>query len=264
MSAMFLKFFMTLLLLFSARVAAEIVEIAKMEQALPFIDKDTLVLFDIDNTIMETAQTLGSNQWFEHRVGWYKEQGLDPSVALERALHEWMAIQHITEVQLVESDTADFIRELQSKGVVLMGLTTRGLGLSTCTIHQLHRLSVDLSATAPSHEEMHFLNEGEGVLYRAGILFTSGTQKGDAVCGFFDRLAFSPKKILFINDKHSHLRAVEMVVEKRDIPFMGLRYSFLDDKVRTFRKEIADAQFAQFGRILSDSDAEFALAAGER
>lgn len=227
-----------------------------MRQAAPYIDKDTLVIFDIDNTIMETKQTLGSNQWFEYRIGVYKSKGMNEFDALENALHEWMAAQHITEVKLVEPCISDFIKDLQEKNITIIGLTTRGLGLSTCTFHQLQRLSVDLSKTSPSQKEIHFINGKEGVLFRKGILFTAGTQKGKALDTLLSQIGFHPKKILFINDKRKHLEAVEIVYEDSNTVFTGLRYGYLDEKVKNFAPEIADLQFSQFGQIISDAKAK--------
>jgi len=244
-----------LFLLCSIGLHAEIIEIKTMQEIHPFVGKESLIIFDIDNTIMETQQTLGSNQWFEHRFASLQKQKLSVSEALEKALHEWSSIQNVTEVKLVEPNTAAIIRDLQSKGFTVMGLTTRGLGLSTCTLHQLERLNVDLSISPPSKSEIHFMNDGEGILYRKGILFTSGTNKGKALQSLLEKIGFHSKKIVFINDKYKHLHSLEVVYEKTLVSFIGLRYGFLDDKVQHFPSEIAQVQFSHFGKILSDQEA---------
>ncbi len=43
--------------------------------------------------------------------------------------------------------------------------------------------------------------------------------------------------------------------EKEGISFIGLRYNCFDEKVKTFRPDIASVQFEHFKRILSDQEA---------
>ena len=67
-------------------------------------------MFDIDNTLMEPTQTLGSDQWFYHQKEQYVLKGMTPSDALEQALSEWMSIQSVTKVKVVEPGTKDLVR----------------------------------------------------------------------------------------------------------------------------------------------------------
>lgn len=64
------------------------------------------------------------------------------------------------------------------------------------------------------------------MLYRDGILFTSGKHKGNAFFTLLETLRISPKRILFINDKHPHLTKIEETAKEKNVPFVGLRYSF--------------------------------------
>lgn len=175
--------------------------------------------------------------------------------AIELALAEWMAVQSITQVKLVEDHADQVVGKFQKQGFTVMGLTTRGLGLSTRTVEQLKSLNVDMLHSAPVHHDVFFHNQ-RGCLFRGGILFTAATHKGRALFRLFERIDYHPKSVLFINDKYANLREVEETCEERGIPFIGLRYGYLDNKVKNFRKDIADVQFEHFGYILSDKDAE--------
>ncbi len=231
---------------------AQIRDIHTIAEYKEHVDPEALLLFDIDNTIMEPTQLLGSDQWFTYRQAYYRERGYTPTMALENALAEWMSIQNLTRVRLVEAETADLIRDLQSQGYALMGLTTRGLGLALRTIEQLQTLAVNLSKTAPFTEERFFTTE-RGILFRNGILFTAGTHKGTAFLRLFEGQL--PKKVIFINDKKSDLAQVEEICEQMGIPFLGLRYGFLDEKVKNFSEELAAVQWEHFGTLLSDEAA---------
>lgn len=251
------KFFtIFFILLQTAALQAEIVETQVMVQVFDYLTPESMIVYDIDNTIMEPAQALGSDQWFCHRIQEYKGWGFSYEDALEKALREWTAIQSVTRVKLVEPGIDTIIQQLQTQGYPMIGLTTRGLGISTRTIEQLETIGVDLSKTSPTQEEFHFMNNPHGVLFRGGILFTAGTDKGEAFKKFLSKSGYLPKRVLFINDKESHIKPVEKACHELGIPFIGLRYGFTDLKVKSFPKHISDVQFHFFGHIMSDEAAE--------
>ncbi len=234
---------------------AEIVEISHMDQVYNYLKPNTLIIFDIDNTILEPVQTLGSDQWFRHRIAYWIDHGIDPERALEKALSEWMAVQNITKVKLAEPETARIVKHLQDRGFTVMGLTTRGLGMSTRTNEQLKTIGVHLETSAPVKQDVFFMNQ-RGVLMRGGTLFTANTHKGKALFKLLDQIDYLPKMILFVNDKRSHIVPIEETASKRGIPFIGLRYGFLDEKVKNFNGDVTAVEFENFGRILSDNEAE--------
>lgn len=234
--------------------SAEIIETQYMQQLLNHVTPQTLIIFDIDNTIMRPTQQLGSDQWFNHRRAVHQNAGASKYEALEAALSEWMAVQSITRMQLCEEQTQEIIADLQNEGFTVMGLTTRGLGLSTTTIHQLKKLDVDLIKTAPAKHDIFFDNK-QGTLFRHGILFTAGSDKGTALEKFLELAKVKPEAILFINDKACNLAPVARFCKEQSIPFKGLRYGFLDEWVNSFRKDAAAIQWLTFGQILGDNEA---------
>jgi hypothetical protein len=234
-----------------------IIETDRFENIVKYAAPDALILLDIDDTLLIPAQTLGTDVWFLYRIQQNESKGFSKTEAFEKALGEWEAVRHLTQVQIVEEGTEKIIQELQAKPITVMGLTTQGLALATCTARQLGKLDIDLSKTAPSSEDHYFIN-GHGVLYRKGILFTSGTPKGKALFTLLDLIGYAPKRIVFINDKAKHLKDVEEEAELREVEFIGLRYSYSDQRINNFRPEIADIQwaFSSFDSLLSDQEAE--------
>jgi len=239
--------------------AAEIVETMHFDTLKEYVDNETLIVLDIDNTLLETKQALGSDQWFYHHFKDYIAQGMSSEEALERALPEWEAIQNLTDVQLVEPGTAQTVAALQEKGYTVIGLTTRGLGMSKLAVQQLKKLGINLVTTAPTKEQVFFINEHEmypndphGVIFHQGILFTSGSHKGHAFSTLLEKLDLHPKKVVFINDKASHLKPVEEACVAKGIPFVGLRYGATDARVKGYNHEVGRLQWKAFGQILSD------------
>lgn len=234
----------------------KILEVQNFEEITAHITKKTLVLLDIDDTLLVPSQMMGSDAWFQHRRRNYEKVGLSSSEALEKALAEWNAVRHITKMEVVEPGTQEIVQKMQSEGYTVMGLTTQGLALATRTSRQLKEIGINLERTAPS-KEGHYLNvHAHGALYREGILFTSGTPKGEALFALCDRIGYSPEEIVFINDKLTHLVDVEDEAIKKGVKYVGLRYAYSDTRKKAFNPEIADYQFknSTFDHLLSDRE----------
>lgn len=249
------KRFLLALLLLCSSASAEIIEIKSVQEISNYLYPETLLLFDIDNTLIEPVQTLGSDQWFDNQKVYYQDKGLGQSTALEKALAEMMSVQNVTAIKIVEEGTAELIAKLQKEGYSMMGLTARGLGLSTRTLFQLASLGIDLDVTAPTRNDLFFINY-HGVLFRGGILFTAGTNEGMALLKFLHLINYKFGPIVFINDKLQPLQDVQQICEKYDISFTGLRYGYLDEKVKSYNPQIARVEFENFGKIISDKEAE--------
>lgn len=186
---------------------------------------DTLVILDIDDTLLVPVQMLGCDEWFQSRLQHHKKLGATAIDSLEKSLAEWEAIRHLTQVEIVEPGTPEIIQKLQDQKIAVIGLTTQGLALATRTRLQLLDLNIDLSTSSPFYGDYYQLVDGHGILFRSGILFTSGTHKGKCLFGLLDKMHYHPKRIVFINDKESHLTSLEESAKQRGVEFIGLRYS---------------------------------------
>lgn len=236
---------------------------AKMIEAPHFhylnehVDEKTLVVLDIDDTLLIPKQMLGCDEWFQYRLRLHEQNGLEKKLAFQKALAEWEAIRHLTQMEIVEPGSEEIVKNLQEKSICVMGLTTQNMSLAARTSVHLKKHDIHLSRTAPKQED-HYFTLGElGVLYKNGILFTSGVCKGTALFQFCDAIGYSPKKIVFINDKASHLSEVEKVAKQRGVEFVGLRYGYSDARKKAFRSDVAEYQFANssFAQLLSDQEA---------
>ncbi len=240
----------------NAHIAAKIIEAPHFKNVLDHVANNTLVVLDIDETLLVPCQTLGTSEWFYTRKRQYESQGMNQACALDKALAEWEAIRHLTTVRIVEQGTDAIISNLQSKNIPVMGLTTQGLALATRTVEQLNSLNIDLLKTAPTKEDCYFIN-GHGVLFRKGILFTSGTQKGKALVKLLDTIQFRPGRIVFVNDRETHIKDVEGPVEERGIEFIGIRYGYFDKELTNYRHDVAELEWSMssFDHLMQDAEA---------
>jgi hypothetical protein len=236
---------------------ARIAELAHFQDLPSYIEEEALLILDIDDTLLIPVQMLGSDAWFQYRWQLYRQTDGDEKKALDKSLAVWEAVRHLTKMEIVEPGTESVVQNLQMRGIAIMGLTTQGLALATRTSQQLLEERIDLSLTAPSSEDHYVQVGGHGVLYRNGILFTSGTDKGEAFFRLCEAMQYHPKKILFVNDKKSHLMELETAAQKRSVEFLGLRYSYSDARKAAFIAEVAEYQFAHspLARLLSDQEA---------
>lgn len=245
---------------FSA-ITAEIIEVEHFKEILSYIDRETLVVLDIDDTLLIPVQMLGCDEWFMYKLRGHQSNGKSYMEALEKSLAEWEGIRHLTEMQIVESGTEGIIHTMQGRSFCVMALTTQGLALATRTTQQLKANQIDLTVTAPSNEDCYLKINRHGVLYQNGILFTSGMPKGESLFSLCEKIGYVPKKIVFINDKASHLADMESSAIQRRVNFIGLRYAFSDVHKAAFSPEIAEIQFTRssFAHILSDDEARSIL-----
>lgn len=239
-----------------AFLSSAILEITTMQDVFQHVEEGTLVVFDIDNTLLECGQTLGSDQWFCFQLKSLQDQGWEKEKALEHVLSIWTDIQHHTTLRPVELHTVKVVHNLQQAGYPLIALTTRGEDVADATMKNLYASNLDLRQTSPLKENSLLTVDGEETLYREGVLFTNNGHKGKALWAFLQRAQIKPRKIVFINDKHSHLLPVEETSQLYGVDFVGLRYGGADARVRNFRREIADIQHEFYRKILTDEAAE--------
>jgi orotate phosphoribosyltransferase len=254
--ALFLLCFSLIFPLFS-----KIIETAHFHEILAHANENTLILLDIDDTILITPQMLGTDEWLKHQTQERKKAGIDPSLAFAQSLAEWEVIRHLTHMELVEPGTDAIIHSLQAQGFQVMGLTMQGVTLATRTAQQLKTHHLDLSLNAP-HPENHCLKiNRQNVFYVDGILYTGGVSKADAFFALCDKIGYTPQRILLIDDKASHLKDLEVAAEKKQIEFLGLRYAFSDARKNAFCPHTAHYQFlnATIHKLLSDDEARMLM-----
>jgi phosphoglycolate phosphatase-like HAD superfamily hydrolase len=243
------------LCLFSSGEAL-LTETNDLAHAFTYLEEDTLFVFDLDNTLIETMQHLGSDQWFSHSIERsVKEEGMSLDEALERIAPIYHEIIHRTEMRLVDAAIPDLLSQMQEKNVPMIGLTKRNPRLSDRTLKQIAPLNIDFSKTAHIDEDLNFHDLNETMLKKGIIFVDAGVDKGPALLAYLNKLKVMPKRIVFIDDKLSHIQNVSMALEPFDIHFVGIRFGGADEKVRSFNPKIADLQLEHFHRILSDEQA---------
>lgn len=229
-------------------------EIRSMVEIEPFIDDTTLLVFDLDNTLIEPVGNLGSDQWFYFLIRKYTEiDRLGEKEAAARAMDLWNKAQWLVEVKAVEPLTPNLIRRQQDRGIKTMGLTAREPEIADRTLEQLERIGVRLGRSTVHEAER---KAGGGALFKQGILFVGeGRDKGEALLGFLREIQYAPAKVLFVDDRRKHVVSVERALAGSGIDYLGFRYGATDAKVEQFNRDTEDPQLFALG-VLTEKAAE--------
>ncbi len=207
--------------------------------------EDHLIVFDIDNTIVESVDQLASTQWFEAMIQFKMEQeSLTEREALERTLPlNSLLIQHsvIQPVQL--ATTVELIKKLQDNRHKVIALTARSSEpLKSCTIEHLKTVDIDFTRTSIYPQDIVFSLRTH---YTHGIIFTDGEHKGNVLRTMLATIGYTPKKIIFIDDKEYNHHAIKSAFKETNISHICIWYRYCAEKETQF-----DLTFTH-GRLLS-------------
>lgn len=220
-------------------IDAKILEIKNISELTQYTkDKNSLIVFDIDNTVLEPNNETGygSDQWFSALVKSKTDKGFSTLTAIEKVLPTYYKAHETMNVKPVEADsTLEIIKKLQQQKIPVMALTARSLPMINTTIRQFKEMNLDLSPTSPSKQMIIFKKCEFPAKYKNGILFVGNNNKGELLKTYLSTINFKPSKIIIIDDKRKHLESAESEFKNSPkISFLGLRYSFLDEKVKNF------------------------------
>ncbi len=237
---------------FTISAQAEIRETTSMAEAVIDAQVGDVVVFDIDNTIAEPAQTLGTDQWYEYLVHKNKASGKTEDQAIDEALRDWVRVQKVTSLRPVEEITPTLIQDLLAKKITVLGLTARPTALKESTTRQLQAIGVSLETNGYSY------NDQKDIEFYSGVLFVGPkNNKGLVLADFFATQNISPRRLIFVDDKVKHVNNMDAVFAQKGQDNINFRYGAADARVKAFDSKIADYQwdlFVKTGELISDED----------
>lgn len=141
---------------------------------------------------------------------------------------------------LVQTDTAEVIRELQAQGCWVFGLTARYSEMSAMTDKQLADVGVDLNAHSPFQGRC-LMDPATKALLRNGIIYCNSQAKGVVLNRFLENVLFRshlldpnnsnllplPGGLVFVDDNYQHVLSVSRdleILKKLPIPISCYHY----------------------------------------
>ncbi|MGK5595298.1 MAG: DUF2608 domain-containing protein [Parachlamydiaceae bacterium] len=253
-----LKKILSFLLLLPLLLNSEMIDTNSILDAIQHIDQETWVLIDIDNTLFEAQQALGHANWFYDEVEKRMNKGMTREAAIKEIYPDWVKTQNLCQVKPLEENFVSELLKLQEYGIIVMGLTHRQPCLAKSTLKQILSLGFNFSTTAPSSETF-IVPAGAPTLYKQGVLFVGDdNKKGEVFLTFCSMIDFTPKKVVFIDDKRNNIEDLENTFSSLPIEYIGVHYTAIDHS-NTYSKEIAELQHHYLSDILSNEAARLLI-----
>lgn len=205
--------------------------------------KTTLLVFDLDDTLITMTQPLGSVGWWDWQAGLLKN-GNDSSKLFTSDINQLIRIQNIL-FQLIKMEVTDenvlpFIHQTTKDGAIIMGLTARGKEHLSATLMQLTdnkftendkllfkqyslNLATDKAPVAGNFFCPQFKRE---VIYQDGLMFLSGEDKGQALSCILSSTQQTIQTIIFVDDSVKNTQSVsKSFMNRADINVINILYT---------------------------------------
>jgi FMN phosphatase YigB (HAD superfamily) len=244
----------------NTQVFSEIYTSSKITEVKNLFHQDDLwILIDLDNCLFESKQALGHVLWYYDLLDEKLQEGMSKEDAIALLYPEWIKTQAVCPIKPLETCFISLIKELQSKGAIVMGLTHRLPSVAKASIKQVASLGIDFSNSSAWHEEFS-PKASYPTLYSQGIIFVNDNNcKGEVFSSFLDHVQLKPRNVLFIDDKLENVEAVEKVLQEMDINYTGIHYTAYKESPPVYFRELADFQYQFLDSILSNEEASLLM-----
>ncbi len=235
-------------------------ETRDISSLLPMVDKQTLVIFDIDNIIFRTKTLFGSPEWAKQLINQEMSKGTSREASSKKLYPIWMKAQKYADIVLLDKQILPVLKAVQKKAYGFIGLTSRQPAAAEITEWQLNKFDIDFSRS--SFSLFSFISSFKHpTLYRQGILFSSEFyEKGAVFSSWMEQIKSQINKknaitkIIVIDNKEKNLQSMADAAEALGLEFVGLKYSAIEP----FKKKVDPALIEKEKEILMNnlSDSE--------
>jgi len=248
----------------SKSVVHKVANLDLLKKEMQQMDKDRLVVFDIDQTLVVAAGH--HDNWSNKKAQVIWKPLLDKLSLYMKATGDiglWKKLI-LSPKRLLDPTVLSIIDDMKQKSAKIIALTAAVTGsvgsirrFEDHRFNDLKSLDVDFSDTVRAYPdititELSHLKDSpmaqknknflkHPVFYK-GILLTAKYEKGEVLKAFLDKINWWPKKIIFIDDHLKYLKDVQRVAKDKGVDFVGLYYRAaekahidIDPKVAAFQ-----------------------------
>ncbi len=207
-------------------------DIAARYQQLDVKPETTLMVFDLDDTLITTTQPLGGVGWWDWQYELLKS-GRQEDKLFTKDYQQLVRIQNIL-FQLVKMEITDeqvlpFLIDSANQGAMLLGFTARSSEHLSATLTQLKdnrffwkdklifkEKGLKLHDKTSLPGKVHCPQFRREVIYQQGIFFLSGEDKGEALSCVLSQSPQNVKTIVFVDDARRNTLSMHKAFEHRD------------------------------------------------
>lgn len=208
-------------------------------------DESTLILLDIDNTILTSAIDYGTIEYFYHLLQQEMIEKQKSEFEAKLTIHDrWIRSQTLIQTKLTDEKVGEFIKNAQSKKVPVIGFTARPPQMQPITLQQLarHFLTFDALPGFEFSRNYHVYPIARcektfetHALFASGVVFCHDLNTKGAV--FKDWFSvFSSyrqnkelpeiKKIIFVDDAAYNFESMQQEAMASNLAFYGFHFQY--------------------------------------
>ena len=232
---------LTLISFISLSAGAKIIELQSMtDLQVQTWNKKTLVVFDIDNTLLRQDSMIGTHQWGDYMKERAMRAGVPENEAKQYQYRVFGQLQDKLNVVPVENEVLALLKTLEDKGIKHFALTARSAILKNVTSKQVQTLKHNFSKSFPVQND---LTKIENHLHE-GIIFSGDVPKGELLKTIVENSPDEFDHIVFVDDKLYNLESIEKSFTNNPIKLESFRYGAADVFVNNFNPVVADLQYS--------------------
>lgn len=230
----------------------------RLQRALPELDENSLVVFDIDDVLVTNADAW-EREYFPKRstdstmLSIYNlKSDLNARVDRVKRDHLWQTYMSAFPGTLLAHDAPQLIKKLQEKGVKVIALTGIWVNahdqfVEDMRIKSLAELGIDFAQSFTAYDGVSLTAcnfEGKSPIFKGGIIFTAlaCNSKGDVLKEFIKLIGWVPKRVIAIDDKRNNLDSLYEVLNQMKIAYEGLLYTAASNLPAFYDKAAAELQ----------------------
>jgi len=205
------------------------VDSVTMKNLLPKIDQNSLVLINIDNTIITPKSKLfryNDNPYINFTQNLYSLAVNDPSVnnAIAQLIEQ-------RQMMLVESNWADFINQMKKQGATVLGLQEVTTPCNLIENYEgwlytlLYGFNINFTGKVNNKDVFRFNpSDASAPIFYLGIIFTGSNSKVKSLIEFLKILPKEPTKIVIFANNKKDLENMDSYLRMVDIEYYGIEY----------------------------------------
>lgn len=235
-----------------------------IDQAEALPSRSTLVVLDIDDTLLTATEFFGSDKWYD----WQRGRALSPNgepLAIAEAdkvscLFDTLGISYeIAKNRPTQANMAGLVKQVNND---LLILTARSSAYRAATMRELSYNGLDFSdkALTPVNVGYHydFTHGGRtaNVSYVDGVFMVQGMDKGVMLLDLLARTNRNYDAVLFVDDKTKNINNMAKAMENAGVDFYGFHYVKIDKTVSSAEVTQAQAAASDLTKLLNSHFAD--------
>jgi hypothetical protein len=212
--------------------------------------KRTLLVLDIDDTLLTSPEFFGSDGWYE----WQRALP-DGNPDKIRCLYDVIAMNYESGVQVAtQADGPSIINSLKFDKIIQ---TSRSLASRAATIRELLDAGYDLPPTLAQKIDgkLYQLNPADPksatISYHRGIYMGGGQDKGTLLSRLIDEGSLQYDRIVFVDDGFKNIESMRVAMEARKVEYRGLFFTRISKAVTPDKERLAEQGWVEWQQLFA-------------